>query len=638
MKKITAIIMSLVLGLTFCVSAAAQGYQKEEIYPTIMIPGYAAAGMYYEKEDGEKIQVWAPTLDLLSGVADGHTDIILEGLLDFIKGDPANLAKVVGDGAVELLEYLRCNPDGTPVYDLHLYCDTVEKTQASWLEENMDGNYIYERDTAELIASQIGEDGMDYIYNFNTDFRQNVVDCAADLNKFVDDVLEYSGAEKVNLYAVSHGGQITSTYLNLYGQSDKDKLNNVVLTVPAIGGSSLPVDLFTEDDLEFDEEELLHFVEYANVIEPDLHWLVSGEWLGFIDGFITLIRAYLFDAIMYWGSLWDFVPSNEYGALRDLRLDPAQSARLIEKSDYFHNEVYPDMWSKLQDCIDCGINVYIIAGSDCNDLAGYDVNGDGIIPLSSSTGATVAPYGMRFSDGYKTVGTNCSDPEHNHLSPSMSADLSAGYLPEQTWISTGAYHGMTYFSDYNRKLIVTLVYSDELVSVHTYEEFPQFYCGDNVAQAVGAWFDASANGYVSSSDSELIIKNCSAEHEMKLVSIGVDGMNIDFDCAAGITIPVGETVSIPFSGNIPEISLTTAKITVNYIQCGSVTPLGERTFDFTIMNGPAAEYDAENPYVSTDTVNDVALDFVLDKIPALGMQKFITMVYNMIKALIVNIF
>ncbi|MDD6275520.1 MAG: hypothetical protein PUB20_01660 [Clostridia bacterium] len=638
MKKLTSIIMSLVIGLSFCLSAAAEGYQKEEIYPTIMIPGYAAAGMYYEDENGDKIQVWAPTLDLLSNVAGGHGDIIIEGLVKFFKGDPSKLAEVVGNGAVELLEYLRCNPDGTPVYDLHLYCDTVEKTQASWLIENMDGNYIYERDTAELIASQIGVNGMDYIYNFNCDFRQNIIDCAADLDKYIDEVLEYSGAEKVNLYAVSHGGQITATYLNLYGQSDRDKLNNVILTVPAIGGSSIPVDFFTEDDLEFDEMELLRFVEYANVIEEDLSWLVSDEWLGIVDGFITNIRAYLFDGIMYWGSLWDFVPSNEYERLRDLRLDSEKSAALIAKSDYFHNVVYPDMWTKLQDCIDSGINVYIIAGSDCNDLAGYDINSDGIISVASSTGAKVAPYGMRFNDGYKTANTNCSDSSHNHLSPSMAIDLSAGYLPEQTWISSGAYHGMTYFSDYNQQLIVTLITSDELVSVHTYEQFPQFYCGDNVSQAVGAWFNNSANGYVSGSDTELVIKNCSKKYDIKLISIGVDGMNIDFDCNVGLTVPAGETVSIPFSGNIPGVSLTTAKITVNYASVGSPTPLGERTFDFTIMNGPSAQYDDSTPFVSSDKVNDSVLDSILGFISSLGIQKFVTLIYNMMKALIANIF
>ena len=630
--------MSLFIGLSFCVSAVAESYQQEEIYPTIMIPGYAAAGMYYEDENGEQIQVWWPTMDLLSDVTDGHGDIMIDGLLHFLKGDPAKLAKVIGDGAVELLKYLRCNPDGTPVYDLHLYCDTVEKTQASWLIENMDGNYVFERDTAELIASKIGENGMDYIYNFNCDFRQNIIDCAADLDQYIDEVLAYSGAEKVNLYAVSHGGQITATYLNLYGLSDADKINNAVLTVPAIGGSSLPVDLFTEDDLDFDEMELLRFVEYANVIEEDLHWLVSDEWLGGIDGFITQIRAYLFDAIMYWGSLWDFVPSNEYEKLRDLRLDPSESAALIAKSDYFHNTVYPDMWTKLQDCIDSGIRIYIIAGSDCNDLAGYDINSDGIIPVASSTGAKVAPYGMRFHDGYQTANTNCTDPTHHHLSPSMAIDLSAGYLPEQTWISTGAYHGMTYFSDYNQKLIVTLIYSDELVSVHTYEEFPQFYAGDNVSQAVCVWFNNSTHGYVSSTDNELIIKNCSKKYDMKLISIGVDGMNIDFDCQAGLTIPVGETVSIPFTGDVPAVSLTTAKITINYASVGSSTPLGERTFDFTIMNGSAVAYDASTPYVSADKVNDAALDMILTYIPSLGIQRFVTLVYNMMKALIQNIF
>ena len=90
------------------------------------------------------------------------------------------------------------------------------------------------------------------------------------------------GAEKVNLYCVSHGGQVGATFLNLYGEKKADKLNNVLLTVPAIGGASIAYGFFT-GDIKFDEENLLYFIENGMMFENDYHWLLANENLDFID-------------------------------------------------------------------------------------------------------------------------------------------------------------------------------------------------------------------------------------------------------------------------------------------------------------------------------------------------------------------
>ena len=78
-------------------------------------------------------------------------------------------------------------------------------------------------------------------------------------------------------------------------------------------------------------------------------------------------------------------------------------------------------------------------------------------------------------------------------------------------------------------------------------------------------------------------------------------------------------------------------MTVNYVQVGADTPIGSRTFDFTVMNGEKVSFDSENPIVSSNSPQDSLLDFILKFISQPGMQKLITMLYNTLKALILNI-
>lgn len=296
------------------------------------------------------------------------------------------------------------------------------------------------------------------------------------------------------------------------------------------------------------------------------------------------------------------------------------------------------MTQRLRACVDAGINVYIIAGMGNRDIIGYKTTGDAIISTASSTGATCAPYGKRFNDGYRTLNTVCDNDSHNHLSPSMEVDASTAYLPEYTWFVDGFYHGMTIKSDYNTELITALMYNDERADIYTYSEFPQFHADTNRCQAVFAKFNSSVEGYASDSDNALIIENCSKKYDMRIVSVSCNGADIKFDQSFMKEIPVGGKIEIPFTGEFPQSSGVKTQVTVNYIQLGAVTPVGSRTFDFTVTNGDRTEFDSENPIVNTDLPQDRLLETIVGFIPSLGLQKLVCMVYNAIKAMLINIF
>ena len=52
-----------------------------------------------------------------------------------------------------------------------------------------------------------------------------------------------------------------------------------------------------------------------------------------------------------------------------------------------------------------------------------------------------------------------------------------------------------------------------------------------------------------------------------------------------------------------------AAVVLSYVQVGlTATPINTRTIDITVMNGPAPEYDAENPYADVDFPVDYLFD------------------------------
>ena len=101
-----------------------------------------------------------------------------------------------------------------------------------------------------MMSNVIDRVGAENCFVFTCDFRMGAVECANKLKGFVDAVLEYTGKDKVNILAVSHGGQVSSTYITLYGS--EGKVNNAVLTVPAIGGAGIAYDALNVPNNGFD--------------------------------------------------------------------------------------------------------------------------------------------------------------------------------------------------------------------------------------------------------------------------------------------------------------------------------------------------------------------------------------------------
>ena len=634
MKKMISLFLSAVLllgAMSFAVPAFAADQPDAHDYPTIIVPGYSSSDLFL---DGE--QIWGvDKKDILNTVL---AKIIFfgRGIGEMALKKPDYLTDLLGKEIQNYVGKLVMNPDGTSVYDIETYQQDAAHTQYAYLYEKEGGKHVHEPAIMKDIAKQYGKDGNKHIFAYQQDFRLSAVDCAATLDKYIDDVLAFTGKEKVNIIALSHGGQTVATYLALYGL-EKNVINNLLMIVPAIGGVAAAYDLMSET-AQLDEESLVTYFENSELLEEDVNWLVRANQFGVLDDVCNaLMHRYVKDIIGYWGSIWDFIPAEHYDALKEQLLDPAESVELIAKSDKFHHEILPHITETFSSCVDAGMNISIVAGAGMPVLTGTQEQSDFVVAIGSSTGAKSAPFGSRFANGYPQKRNVCTDPAHNHLSPDMCIDLSCGYLPERTWIVNGMYHGMTWKDPYCRALCQTLLFANEPVNVKAFTEFPQFQYSTCPIYTVSASLDHSPQGYWSSADTALTLKNLSAKYNLQIFSVSVDGADVTFDIKSRTSLAPGETYTAPLKGTIPAVSLTTADITINYYLQDSKTPLGSRTLVFTLMNGYTPAFDSENPFVNA--LQQTAFDEIVPEKVKSGFARFgvldlLKMLFNTIMAFV----
>jgi len=638
MKKALSLLLTLLMLVSLCSVGVTGAYElsKKTEYPVIVVAGFMSSELYkIDEETGEKVTVWSwgAAADLVGGASSGNLGGIVSDFATYLlAGDVEPIAKRLGEGFNRIFVDIKSNPDGTPYNkDVYLAVSSPEETNFKYLRENYpDGRYQHEMEIMNHVCDEVGAENA---FAFNYDFRLGAVDAAECLKDYIDAVLEYTGSDKVNIFAVSHGGQVTGTYLSLYG--DEGKVNNAVLTFPALGGAGIAYDAFNykHDGFTFGDVGLLVFIQHAMMLEEDLQYIVEAGLLGFLDELATALVPYCFETIGYWGSLWDFIPLEHYDDLKAELLDEEENATLIEKSDFMHYEVmsadgkynYADGFKKAQQA---GTNVYIMAGYDIQIVTGMSVSSDAIIPTNAATGAVCAPLGERFADGY----VQAVDTGFNQLSPTMTVDASTGYLPEHTWYVQDYHHGMTYKDEYTRDLLYTLLLNDESYDVHSFEEFPQFHATTNPAHAVHAQFNNSAEGYASSEDNALVIKNICQESSVMVTAINVRGTDDISFRFAPVLLKAGESKTVEFVGDFSEISLSNFEISISYV-IGNLTPIGQRTFDFVIMNGEAADFDSENPYVADEYENgmdEVIGEDTVDILEKYGVKTLVSIIFEMV--------
>ena len=582
-KKIFCILVAVCIPLTaFPAAAFATDRCACGNDPVIVVPGYTSSSLYLHYDTPQEEQIWNLTAENTLPVLLKYVPQLAKGIGKAFSGNWNTLVKGLSKACAERFETLRMNPDGSSVYPVSVYPDRAEDARMSTLKARGQEQYIAEAQISQTIADIVGED---HVFTFTVDWRLGQVDAAKRLDDFIQQVKALTGHQKVNLHSISHGGQLVGFYLFYYGY--KQDVNNAVLNVPALCGSSIVADLLYNEGISFDEHTLMQMVQAGFVMENDFDWLFDLIPLDMLDEPArALIWEGLWPILRYCGSVWDLLPEADYRVLRDRYLDPVENAALIEKLDESHFQVMPQMGESLRRARnEYGVNVSIMASTGNGLATGSQSNSDFIIDTQYTSGAYCAEVGERFPNNYQPKATVCSNPSHNHVSPSMEVDASCAFLPENTWFIEGQFHGMSYWDDYSKSLYLKLLLTDELENVRSNSAYPQFELSHNPADDLHIQFNYSRSCYLTQEDTTLIITNLSKKYGLRLREITCYGAQLHFAFDQTEILEPGESMEIPMDGAISNAKRLYAPVIIDYYHCGTVCLPKTRTFGVSVVGG-----------------------------------------------------
>lgn len=598
-KFISILLCAAILVSSLGILAAAQ---KKDETPVIFVPGFLQPYMYIEGENGaEDEYLWLPKKEkIFDRIIDDMPNFLLS-IFGLLLGDVENFGETLGGGAYAVAEKMRCNPDGSSVYPVVHYKNDPAESNAANLKKIVSKeaerkNLLFESFIDYAVANGYAE--LENIFIFEYDSRFDPIVLAEELRDFIKAVKKYTGSEKVNLFTVSYGGLITSTYL-YYHMNEKD-IGKAVLNVPPLQGTDFPDRLFRQN-VDLPLETLVDFVESVLGAGTEVASIFEANDGDFLNTTLNGASGGMLDVVRNWSTIYAITSTDLYEGMKKDFLDPVASKAIIKNNDIIHYEIMPAMKQTFEKCKKLGTDISIIACTGIDICLGGSLNGDILVPTYSASGATVAELGKRFADGYTGKKTSCSNPAHNHVSPSMEVDASTAFLPENTWFIEDSYHAMFELEDYAISLAAKLVFTDELKDVHSDPAYPQFEYSNNPHRGVYAKFNNSLSGYVSSKDTALIVENIFDESIIKITSVVANGMEIDFDIPFASVLKPGEKLEIPFSGDIPKVGATRTDITVNFVKAGISSGATAVNFPMTINNGKAPEY--KGGFVDTDTVS-----------------------------------
>lgn len=486
MKKVISIVLTIALVFSVCAAVANAATTKTacggecENYPTIVIPGIGQSNVWltdengeYVLDDDERINCFPGYFPVMPIVRIALVPVLFSLLLQRNIGLNKAVDKIVELGFGMNMSDNTGKDSGLIKVEKYPYslaeCSDYEKDQ------------IYNNVPIQDLAEIVGADHL-YYYAYNS-FGNNIA-IVDELYQFIQQVKEETGHDKVNIVPISLGGTIANGLLEYYPEVHKE-LNKVVYIVPALDGSTIVGDVYKKDLTFLDKEQLYHtFLErlmeesQAKLIEVALRLFPDEVLMGFLD---YTADALINKVLVNCTNMWALVPSKDYPALANRLLSSPEKAEIRRQTDrYYSAQINSD--ANIQKLVDNGVKVFNIVDYDfpLYDIGNSwnDGNADGVIHLdSTSMGAYAAKVGETLPAGYVQQGTNCSNPEHNHISPDNVVDASTGTLPDTTFYFDGQGHEGTGRNDVIMSLAIALLKDDSIEDVYSDPNYPQFNVG-----------------------------------------------------------------------------------------------------------------------------------------------------------------
>ncbi|MBR3438405.1 MAG: hypothetical protein IKH13_02750 [Clostridia bacterium] len=463
-RRITAVLLCAVMFFSaFCVPsyAAKSGAGEEKNYtadcPYIKVLGLMSTDIYVDKDDPSSDTVWPPQVGLV--------------VKDVLKLLPSLAALAVTKNYSRFGEKLYA-----AVYDIFapLYMYGTGEVQDN-------SGSIFKYPAREEIKK-------DSYLIFEYDWRLDPVELAAQLNDFINYVLDCSGSDEVVLECHSYGGVVTYTYLNNYGT---EKVRSVAFNAAAVYGTTFVGEICAGHIVLNDEGavEYLKSVWAYSDAEKLLNGLIGTLYktgvLGWLCDKVNDIAAGLGKDAMAncllpmfgsWPSIWSMVSDECYDEAYnhifneicpEYKLD---YSALQKKVDNYTDTIRVNRQSILEN-IKENCNLYVLARYGfCTVfiVEEWKTQSDMAVDLKySSFGATAALYGETLGKSGKLI------------SPKGDIDASTCLFPEQTWFLNNATHIPTFRCMHD--WFARLLYFNGQATVETFEDSPQFLFYDENA-------------------------------------------------------------------------------------------------------------------------------------------------------------
>ncbi len=503
-KKIISIFLVLAMLISVAsVSAMADSshvakYDRDT--PVIIVHGMSQNDTYVLDENGERIPDdtgyvtgWPLEIDVMELVKVAIVPLIMS---IFTQKD-CGLTDAFRQGAYNGLPYIHKDAQGNYIADVEVPCYEYPMSEMS---EELKA-YYYNILPLQGLSEIVGEES---VYYFGYDSFGSVMGETEKLHHYIHDVvLPQTGADQVRLCHISLGGTIGVNYLETYPE-DYDLIKRMEFVVPAIDGSDIIGDILTGNISVFYSDDVL----YGELLPT----LLGDTYLAYIlnmvlrvipDDVLKSALSGLLDGLVNAGVrsttlIWALCPTDYYEEARALWLEDEEYADIAAEVDYYMNARanFPKNIAALKASGTPVFDIVCHGGGMFPLCKDYNVtNGDGIVHAeSASMGATFANVGETLGDGYKAVGTYCSNPKHNHISPDNTVDATTGLLPCTTWYISHQAHEKLPMNDVALKMAFEIMTDDNMVDVYSNpEDYPQFNEGRLTKEAneyLAVWEDA----------------------------------------------------------------------------------------------------------------------------------------------------
>ncbi len=584
MKKLISIISIAVFLavsiLPFCASAA------EKDVPVIIVPGYSHPTLV-NQDTGEK--VWGLDWDAVGEKVREKLPNLAGAAGGVFTGNTDDLADIIGQTVLEVMEPLACNPDGSSKYNVTYYPYGAENMQASVLIERGQLEDLYGE--KELYAELVKDRGPENIFFFTHDWRMGQIEYADAIDQYIQEVKEITGCEKVDIFGLSHGGQSVSSYLYYHGTNGD--VRKALVDAPAIGGTSMVGDPLTGQPVNLDYSTILQFVQIGQHSEDEFEWLIKYIGYDNLNTVVTKIaEKYIVDYIKTFNSIWDFVPLDDFeAALEYTGLNEEENGDLYRNTVRYHEEAMTHMSEGLKAAQNAGVNIAIISNYGFENVTGSNKNSDYIINTHTSSGAYCAPFDEKFPADYEKINSTCTSPDsgdnptdHYHISPERNIDASCAYLPENTWFVNGQFHGQYARDKYTFPFILEFFRTDKITDVYSDARYPQFMRAQNPADGIYAEFDNTASGFHTDNDTRLLVKNLSDEFDIQILYITVQNSDMKISYNNFESLPYNNSLSLSFTEDELPSSDQPFAITIFYLLRNNRNLVQSRTFEFTALS------------------------------------------------------